>query len=210
VNHVYFCEQTENLELSRNDSVHEVRGEHFENHQNSDVRGLRVYEKKLHYFPRGIDRHFGNLQFLAIWTTGLKEIHSEDLAPFTKLTVLSIWDNEIEMLERDLLKTNTELEYIGLGKNRIKFVDGKVFNHLTKLHTLHFDNNDCVSRQVAGDKQQVLDLIEEIEGRCGDCRRVERCSNDIDVRVGNDETNVVEGAKKKKKKQKVTVTVDPQ
>lgn len=118
------------------------------------------------YLPKGLDKFFENLEFLAIWTAELKEIHAEDLAPFTKLRILSIWENEIEFLEKDLMKFNTKIEYIGFGKNRIQYVDPSVFDPLTRLHTLHFDGNDCYSKQVAGNRIGVLKLIDEINEHC--------------------------------------------
>lgn len=149
-----------------------VEGFHREGFTNSDVRGFRSSGKRLETFPQGLENFFNNLEFIAIWTSGLKAIHREDLAPFKKLRILSIWENDIEYLEKGLLEFNTELEYIGFGKNRIQYVDGKVFNHLRKLHTLHFDNNPCLSRQVQGDREEVWDLVEEIAEKCG--------SNDVE------------------------------
>ncbi|KAG5669388.1 hypothetical protein PVAND_017275 [Polypedilum vanderplanki] len=193
VDNIYFCEQTTSLVTTPNDIVDKIHGEHKENYGNNDVKGFRVDDKTMNYFPKGIDKFFPNLQFIAIWTTELKEIRQSDLAPFTKLRILSIWNNQIEVLEKDLLQFNTEIEYIGFGKNNIKFVDGKIFNHLRKLHTFHFDGNDCVSRQVAGNKHEVWDLTEEIEERCSDCRRVNdpryHCDdsiNETEVRVAVD------------------------
>jgi hypothetical protein len=126
------------------------------------------------YLPKGIDKFFDNLEFLAIWTAGLEKIHAEDLAPFTELRILSIWENKIEFLEKNLMKFNTKIEYIGFGKNRIQYVDSNVFHPLKRLHTLHFDGNDCYSKQVAGNRAGVLKMIEEINEHCS--------SNEIEPR----------------------------
>lgn len=107
----------------------------------------------------------------------MKEIYQSDLSPFKKLTILSLWDNDFTVIPRDLLKFNPEIQYIGLGKNKIKFIEGNVFGNLKKLHTLHLDGNECISRQVADDRRQVLDLIEEVK---------EKCKLDNDIAPGSD------------------------
>lgn len=159
--------------------VTEIDGCHLNGKSNADVVGFRASGKKLNYFPRGLHKYFDaeKIQFIAIWTTGLKEIHQSDLSPFTKLKVLSLWENDFEVIQRDLFKFNAEIEYIGLGKNKIKFIDGNVFDHLKHLHTLHIDGNQCISSQVAGDRPGILELITEIK---------EKCHNDNEIESGAD------------------------
>lgn len=167
IDNIYFCDQDSDLFLTKFDtSLTAVNGQHSPGSSNSDVKGYRVYEKRLHYFPGKLSNFFKNLEFIAIWDAELMEIHQKDLAPYTDLRILSIWKNKLEILERNLFRYNTKLEYIGLGQNRIKFVEGRIFNHLKKLHSLHFDGNVCVSRQVGDDKHEVWDLVEEIEDQC--------------------------------------------
>lgn len=169
INDVYFCDLKFDLDIAKsNDVVTTVSGNHLDGKSNSDVVGFRASNKKLLIFPAGLDKYFdaAKIEFIAIWSTGLKEIHQSDLAPFKKMRILSLWDNDFEVIERDLLEFNPHIEYIGLGKNRIKFVDGNVFGHLKKLHTLHIDGNACISRQVAGDRSGVLNLLDEIKEKC--------------------------------------------
>jgi len=149
-----------------NSNLTTVNGKHSNGNSNSDVKGYRVYEKLLQYSPENLANFFPNLEFIAIWDAELLEIHQRDLQPYANLRILSIWKNKIEILEKNILKFNPKLEYIGLGQNRIKFVDGRIFNHLKKLYSLHFDGNVCVSRQVGDDKHEVWDLVEEIEDQC--------------------------------------------
>lgn len=180
INDVYFCDLKKDVEISKSTHVlTEIDGCHLNENTNADVVGFRASNKKLHLFPQGLDKYFvaEKIEFIAVWSTGLKEIHQRDLSPFTKLRILSLWDNDFEVIERDLLKFNPQIEYIGFGKNKIKFIDGNVFDHLNNLHTLHIDGNACISRQVAGDRRGVLGLIEEIK---------EKCEIDYDVAPGSD------------------------
>lgn len=175
INDVYFCELKHDVEMIKSrDAVTSVNGHHLNGKSNADVVGFRASNKKLLSFPQGLDKYFDGekIQFIAVWSTGLKEIHQSDLAPFTKMRVLSLWENDFEVIERDLLKFNPQIEYIGLGKNKIKFIDGNVFGHLKNLHSLHIDGNACISRQEAGNRLRVLDLIDEINEKC-------RFQNDI-------------------------------
>jgi len=137
--------------------------------------------KNFIFFPQGFHKFFDaeKIGFIAVWTTGLKEIHQHDLSQFTKMRILSLWDNDFEVIEHDLLKFNPEIEYIGLGKNKIKFIDGNVFGHLKYLHTLHIDGNVCISKQVADNRHGVLELVREIEEKCG-------LENDIEPGTGSD------------------------
>lgn len=169
INNVYFCDLKRDVGMLKSkDVVTSVNGHHLNGKSNADVVGFRASNKKLFSFPQGLDKYFDveKIEFIAVWSTGLKEIHQSDLAPFTKIRILSLWENDFEVIERDLLKFNPQIEYIGLGKNKIKFVDGNVFGHLKNLHTLHIDGNVCISRQEAGDRLQVLDLINEIKEKC--------------------------------------------
>ncbi|KAG4077129.1 hypothetical protein HA402_016116 [Bradysia odoriphaga] len=179
INNVYFCDLKYGVEtLQPKEVITTVNGCHLHDKSNSDVVGFRASNKQLEYFPKGLPNHFDaeKIEFIAVWETGLKEIHQSDLQPFTKLRILSLWANDFEVIERDLLKFNPRIEYIGLGKNKIKFIDGNVFGHLNALHSLHIDSNKCISREVAGDRGAVLDLLKEIQ---------EKCSGSNDVAFGD-------------------------
>lgn len=166
---VYFCDVTLDVDISKsNEMVTEIIGSHLDYRSNDDVVGFRASYKKLNYFPHGLDKYFDaeKMKFIAVWSTGLKEIHQSDLFPFTGLRVLSLWDNDFEAIENDLFKFNPEIRYLGLGKNKIKFIDGNAFGPLKNLHTLHLDGNQCISKAAVGNKNQVLALIEEIKENC--------------------------------------------
>ncbi|XP_037035504.1 uncharacterized protein LOC119073823 [Bradysia coprophila] len=169
INNVYFCDLQYGVEtLKLKDVITAVNGDHLDDRSNADVVGFRASKRRLEYFPKGLANYFDaeKIEFIAVWETGLKEIHQSDLSLFTKLRILSLWINDVEVIEHDLLKFNTHLEYIGLGKNKIKFVDGNVFGHLNALHSLYIDDNKCISRQVADNREAVVDLLQEIQQKC--------------------------------------------
>lgn len=168
INNVYFCDLKNDVNITKLSAITSVDGDQLDGYTSADVRGFRAYHRTLHFFPNDLNKFFNaeKIEFIAIWSTGLREIHQNDLSPFTKLKVLSLWDNDFDTIEYDLLKFNPLIEYIGLGKNKIKFVDGNVFDHLKNLHTLHIDGNTCISNAVAGNKNKVLDLVKEIKDKC--------------------------------------------
>lgn len=180
INDVYYCDVKFDVEITKSNAVvTSIDGSHSNYNSNADVVGFRAQNVKLHYFPQGLSKFFDaeKIKFIAVWSTGLKEIHQGDLYPFTKLRVLSLWNNDFEVLERDLFKFNPEINYLGLGKNKIKFVDGNVFRPLKNLHSLYIDGNRCISKEAVGDKNQVSVLIDEIR---------EKCEMDNDIATGND------------------------
>lgn len=185
IDNVYFCDLKYDLATIEPNDVVTVNGCQSYGKSNADVVGFRANNKQLPYFPNGLNDYFDaeKIEFIAVWEAGLKEIHQSDLAPFTKLRILSLWANDFEVIERDLLKFNPQIEYIGLGKNKIKFIDGDVFGHLNALHTLHIDGNQCISRQVAGDRDAVLGLLDEIKENCSCSNDVAGGDYDLDVRV---------------------------
>ncbi len=193
INNVYFCDLKHDLGDAqfKNDVVTSVNGCHWNQNSDRDVVGFRAENKKVHYFPKGLTKYFKaeKIEFIALWSTGLKEIHKSDLSPFTNMRILSLWNNDFEVIERDLLKFNPQIEYIGLGKNKIKTVDGNVFGHLKNLHTLHIDGNSCISRQVAGDRLAVLELLDEIKEKChgenDDHTGAPGSDFNFDVRIGS-------------------------
>ncbi len=170
VNNVYYCDLDLPIESEKlkNDMVTSVTGCHLHSHYNRDVVGFRARNTSLQYFPKGLDQYFNaeKIEFIAIWASGLKEIHENDLSPFINVKAISFWNNELEVIERDLFKFNRQVEQIFLGRNKIRTVDGNVFDSLIKLRTLFMDLNVCIARQTRNDRRAVLKIIEEVKEKC--------------------------------------------
>lgn len=170
IDNVLFCEQTEEFPYGIYGNIEGIEGAQ-ETNEIAPVKGFRNEDKYLGFFPKNLGNFFPDLEFLAIWSSGLQEVSREDLSPFKDLRVLSFYGNKIEFLEKNLLKENKKLEYIGLGQNKINSIGGRIFNHLENLHTLHFDGNVCFSRQVAS-ADEIGDMIEELNENCVDKKGV--------------------------------------
>lgn len=169
IDNVYFCDLANNVTISKCDNtVTAVTGRHLDGKSNADVVGFRSENKILHYFPRGLENFFiaAKFVFINVWSSGLKEIHEADLAPFTNLKFISFSKNDLVVVERDLFINNPQLEIIGFPRNKITTVDTNAFDHLNNLVSLYMDHNVCISKEVTRNRKRVLQLIEEMKIKC--------------------------------------------
>lgn len=122
----------------------------------------------INYFPRDLDKHFPNIKKIYMAEVELKEIHQSDLKPFVHLELLSLNGNQLEYLEVDLLKFNLKIKAFTAKNNKILYIDSQVFDHLSKLTHLQLTGNICDLRSVKGNREDVLNLIEEVKVKCSD------------------------------------------
>lgn len=172
IDDVYFCDLKDSLDVTySNATISAVNAEHLTEKSNADVVGFRAENKTLHYLPEGLGRCFEakKIEFILIWSTGLREIHQKDLAPFITLRYLSLWDNDVEIIEKNLFQFNPEIKYLELAKNKIKFIDANVFQNLKDLSSLFLRGNPCnrmTYDAARGDKFKVKRFIKEIAETC--------------------------------------------
>lgn len=173
IDNVYFCNIATNLSkcahvIDVDTTVTSVSGTHLDGKTNADVVGFRADGKTVNYFPHGLEKFFtpDKIVFINIWSSGLKEIHGEDLAPYTNVKFISFSDNDLEVIEPDLFKYNPKLEIIGFPKNKIKKVDTTVFDQLNGLVSLYMNKNACISKEVTRNRKKVLQLINEMKKKC--------------------------------------------
>lgn len=172
VNDFYYCTVSNKLgiESPDNTTITSVVGEHTsESFSLDDVGGFEAENADIRYFPKGLDKIFGNLVMIDINYGPLKEIHQSDLQPFPKLKCLELYQNEIEVLEDGLFKFNTELEMIWLSSNRIFHIDPEVFDGLLgQLSYLSLDTNECISEYVTNSTEKVFELVTNVTKKCVD------------------------------------------
>lgn len=166
---IYYCDIKNNPLITSPQTVviESLSGFHTTDHENFDVNGFRAYRKKIKLFPVGLENYFENLKAIAIYHSGLKEIHQRDLKPFSKLIFLNFYGNKIEFLEEGLFNSNLDLEFIGLGMNKIYYVNSKVFDNLRKLTHLKFAGNKCIDDYAENNATAVLKILDKIKDECG-------------------------------------------
>jgi len=146
--------------------VDSISGTHQAGFNDDNVNAFRIHEiGQLHYFPRGLNKFFKNLQGLAINYSGLKEIHQRDLKDFPKLELLYLFGNNLEILEENLFEFNPNLEIISLRYNKITHIDPNVFSKQNKLHSLNFESNKCIE-SYATNPSEVQTIIRIANYRC--------------------------------------------
>lgn len=135
---------------------------------NPSVRAFWVQSAILHYFPRGLENSFPNLEGIAIGSSKLKEIRQEDLKPFPNLKYLNLYTNEIQVVEKDLFKFNPQLKLICFTTNKISHLDPNVFDHLvSQLTYLSLSGNTCTLGD-AHDNPKINALIQTL--KTGSCK----------------------------------------
>jgi len=133
---------------------------------NDDVIGLEVTNKKIHYFPQGLEKFFKNLKLIWINGANLKEIHQSDLKPFPNLVFFYLPNNYIEVLEEGLFDYNPNLEALGFDGSKVSHIDSNVFDKLDKLSYFWSGSNACISKYVFGSKQEVKGAITLAKSQC--------------------------------------------
>lgn len=146
--------------------VDSVNGKHWDNLNNENVTGLYSSSKNMKYIPKSMENFFKNIKLIDLVNNKIKKIQQDDLKPFPKLIYCGFKDNEIETLENGLFDFNLELELVSFWNNKIAQVGPNVFDHLTKLTWLYFDQNPCINMRVEDNRSEVQNMIQKVTQNC--------------------------------------------
>ena len=165
---VYGCAIQNDLQGTSPDGlvIDSTSGEHGTDLGDHNVTGLFAHSKDLKSVPKNVEKYFENIRLIDINNCKIKKINQNDLKPFPKLIYCGFKDNQIEILENGIFDNNLELELISFWNNKIIQVGPIVFDHLTKLSWLYFDNNPCLNMRVENDRTEVLSMIEKASKSC--------------------------------------------
>ena len=94
-------------------------GEHFSGKSSDSEIVFYSYDRNVHFFPKGLDKVFRNLNGIILYSEPICLIQQSDLKPYTKLVFLQLADTNIEVLEDGLFDFNLELKYLALNENKI-------------------------------------------------------------------------------------------
>ena len=166
----YTCDITTNLYIkSPEDAVIVgVSGTHLSGKTNDDVTAFYAYNKSIEYFPKRLERFFGNLKVILIKYGQLKEISQSDLKPFSSLVYLNLHFNDIEILEDGLFDSHRNMQVIWFGVNKVFHVGKNVFNNLNKITYLGFGANQCIDMDTWDNSTAVNLIIESLRLKCFD------------------------------------------
>jgi len=187
---VYRCEIENNFDVAATEEVvaTSVNGKHWDNMNDENVTGLFAVSKNIKTIPKNMENFFKNIKLIDIVDNRIKKIQQDDLKPFTKLVYCGFKDNEIETLENGLFDYNLELELVSFWNNKIIQVGPNVFDHLTKLTWLYFDQNSCIDMRVEDNRSGVQKMIRQATQQC-------RASNSSNCEVSDETKKEIEELK---------------
>lgn len=167
-NKVYVCDNQNYLNIISPVSavITSSSNVHMEGKSNTDVTAFVAYGKRIEYFPRNIEKIFGNLKGIYIQKCSLRKIQNSDLKVFPYLLELSLGFNRIDVLEDDVFSSNLNLQNIVLSGNVIYHIGLKVFDNLSKLSHLQFAECDCINGVAIDSTSQVKKLIKKLKLEC--------------------------------------------
>lgn len=132
---------------------------------NDDVAGFHANKKNIEYFPHGLKNYFKNLEVIRIDQCKLKEIHQNDLKPFTALRLLKLTNNKIQVIEQGLFEFNALLIAIYFDKNDINQIHPNVFDKLTILSEISLRRIKCLNMH-ASKPTDIRIMIAKIKTKC--------------------------------------------
>jgi len=168
VGNVYRCITSGSLSITTKESaqVSGVSGTHESFKSNKNVEGFRIDGGTIYYFPKGLEKFFGNLKMIYINPCQLKEIHQSDLVVFPHLVFLYLQSNNIEVIEENLFKFNPNLEALEIRESKITHIDPNVFDNLNKLSIFRFTGVPCINQNVDNSREKVLEAIKIVKSNC--------------------------------------------
>ncbi|XP_070495405.1 putative leucine-rich repeat-containing protein DDB_G0290503 [Chironomus tepperi] len=163
----YHCDVNEDPQITDELSadITSIYGSHADSHSNYDVAGLYIYQKTIHQFPRGLEKHFINIEFIDIRHCGLKEVHQSDLKPFPELIYLALRGNEIQVIEADLFEFNPKLKNIEIGESHVLHIDLNVFDDLPALIDLNLVDVPCFDGYYYA-RSDLQTIIQKVKEKC--------------------------------------------
>ena len=164
----YRCFVRNNLNINNpeNALITRTTGSHISGKSNNEEMFFHADNKKMQYFPRGLEKFFPNLIGIYIVNGKLKEIHQSDLKAFDKLKSLDLIDNEIDILEDGLFDYNPKLKAISFHYNRIIHIGSNVFDNLNNLLSLSLNYNTCIQMFANSDVAGVQKVIRNARVKC--------------------------------------------
>jgi len=164
----YRCYVSNNLNISSPESakIVAVNGTHMSGKSNNDEIYFHASNKHITYLPRGLERFFTNLTGIAIYGSQIKEIHQDDLKPYTKLIYFGIGRSNIEVIEDGLFDYQPNIKVIDFYQSEIFHISSTVFDNLLKLTSMDLKGNNCTNQESKNNRANTLEVIKSVKFTC--------------------------------------------
>lgn len=158
----YKCYTRKVVIKNPNEVIEGIDGAHEDGKSSDDVKSISIFEATCHYFPKGLEKIFKNIQDITVYHSGLRAISRDDLRPFPDLTALSLENNRITSLDSNLFEFNTKLKRIKLKDNFFTIIGAGVFDSLKDLTELSISYDDGRITRNAFDRDGVERIKHEV------------------------------------------------
>lgn len=116
------------------------------------------------------------LEVLNLSENRIQCLLNETFYDLISLKVLNLRRNKLSKLQFGLFKLNQHLEDIDFGFNMLLFINSKLFDNLTNIKNIEFDDNYCIDDYFTSDT--LKDLHTKLEDLCLESDTVNSTDND--------------------------------
>lgn len=159
-------------EVSTNQRLTGVNGNHLENKNHSNVESIEIIDcTGSTFIPRNMLNFFPNLIGIRLVNCGTLILSGNELNEYNNLSLFAIESTKVERIPGNFFSTTPQISVIGFADNSIKYVGSKLLTNLTNLSWVSFHNNECIS-QTATTRDEISVLIESLITSCVDILEV--------------------------------------
>lgn len=165
---MYNCFVSNSLDIYQPEDaeITKVTGLHFSGKSSDSEVVFYSYNKNVHFFPKGLEKIYKNLNGIILYSEPINFIQQSDLKAYTKLVFLQLADTKIEILEDGIFDFNPQLKYLALNENKIFHIGLTVFDKLDNLVSLYLDKNVCMNQRSQNSKSGVANVIKTAQKQC--------------------------------------------
>lgn len=165
---MYNCFVSNSLDIYQPEDaeITTVTGTHFSEKSSDSEVVFYSYNRNVHFFPKGLEKIYKNLNGIILYTEPINFIQQSDLKYYTKIIFLQLADTKIEILEDGLFDYNPLLKYLALNENKIFHIGLTVFDKLDNLVSLYLQKNVCINEKSENSKSGVADIIQSARRLC--------------------------------------------
>lgn len=160
----YSCRTINYNAFCNGNNITAVNGEHI-GHQNSDVEQLLIDKQNSECLPGRANIYFKNLRSLAVTSSHLNILNSDDLVGLTDLRVLDVAYNSIRFVPVRFFDPAPNLEHVSFSENSIAHFVPRILPDLSHLKSFHMNRNSCIN-MYAWTPDELRNLQAEMIKRC--------------------------------------------
>lgn len=162
----YSCQGSfERSDASFTDVVY-LSGNNRPGKTNLDVKALQLYDQRITFMPRGVEKFFPNLEVFDAPYSDIQFIGDGHFSGLNNLKVMSFYYNNMMMVSAMTFTGLTKLQAISFYGNPIQCVDQAAFSQLPDLRSLRFENTGCINEGVENNANLVISLIYRAAANC--------------------------------------------